>query len=44
LRNIHDLPPEEIWRRMVSGVVGKVLFSERLKLDGVISLWHPVVQ
>lgn len=44
LRNIHEPPPEEIWRRMVSGLVGKALFSERLKLDGVISLWHPGVQ
>jgi protease-4 len=44
LRNIHEPPPEEIWRRMVSGLVGKALFSERLKLDGVLSLWHPGVQ
>ncbi len=44
LRNIHEPPPEEIWRRMVSGLVGKALFSERLKLDGVLSLWQPGVQ
>lgn len=44
MRNIHELPPEEIWRRMLSGLVGKALFSERLKLDGVISLWHRGIQ
>ncbi|MDD9877043.1 MAG: signal peptide peptidase SppA [Magnetovibrio sp.] len=35
----------EAWRDMVgSGIAklfGKDLFSERLRLDGVISLWHP---
>lgn len=41
IRNIHETEDEELWRRAVSGVVGKVLFSERLNLDGVISLWHP---
>jgi len=44
LRNIHEPVEEEIWRRMISGMLGKALFSERLKLDGVISLWHPGVQ
>ena len=36
---------DEPWRQFlegtVRGVVGKTLFSERLRLDGVISLWHP---
>jgi len=44
LRNIHKPVEEEIWRRMISGMLGKALFSERLKLDGVISLWHPGVK
>ncbi len=26
---------------LVSGAVGKTLFSERLNLDGVLALWHP---
>lgn len=43
-RDIHQPEDERIWRRMISGMIGKVLFSERLKLDGVISLWHPGVQ
>jgi len=35
----HD---EEPWRDFISGMVGKTLFSERLRLDGVMSLWQPV--
>jgi protease-4 len=31
----------ESWRRLLDSKIGKVLFSERLSLDGVISLWHP---
>lgn len=31
---------EEI-QELLGGLVGKVLFSERLTLDGVISVWHP---
>ncbi len=34
----HD---EESWREYLDSKIGKVLFSERLSLDGVISLWHP---
>jgi protease IV len=29
-------------RRVIQGTIGKTLFSERLRLDGPISLWHPV--
>jgi len=36
----HD---DEPWRDLVSGLVGKTLLSERLRLDGVISLWHPAL-
>ncbi len=32
---------EEPWREYLDSKIGKVLFSERLSLDGVISLWHP---
>ena len=32
---------DEIWREFVPDLVGKALFSERLRLDGVVSLWHP---
>jgi protease IV len=33
-------PAEEI-QDLVGGLVGKALFSERLTLDGVVSVWHP---
>ena len=29
------------WRRAVEGTIGKTLFSERLRLDGLVALWHP---
>ncbi|HIJ43618.1 MAG: signal peptide peptidase SppA [Rhodospirillales bacterium] len=32
---------DEPWRDILTGMVGKTLFSERLRLDGLISLWHP---
>ena len=32
---------EESWREFLDSKIGKVLFSERLGLDGVISLWQP---
>jgi len=37
----HD---EEPWRDFISGMVGKTLLSERLRLDGVMSLWQPSVK
>jgi protease-4 len=30
-----------LWGRLASMVTGKALFSERLTLDGLVSLWHP---
>jgi len=32
---------DTLWHRMVQGILGKTLFSERVKLDGLVSLWHP---
>jgi protease-4 len=32
---------ELIWDRILSAVAGKTPFSERVTLDGLISLWHP---
>ena len=32
---------DEPWRRLLGSVLGKTLFSERLTLDGVLSLWQP---
>ena len=31
----------EGWLGMVNSLAGKTLFSERLTLDGLVSLWHP---
>ncbi len=33
--------PGQGWQNYFNGLVGKTLFSERLTLDGLISLWHP---
>ena len=35
---------ESLWRELVGNDLRNVLFSERLRLDGVLSLWHPKVQ
>jgi protease-4 len=35
---------EDPWRNLVSGIIGKTLLSERLGLDGVLSLWHPAMR
>jgi protease-4 len=32
---------DQPWRDLFDSMVGKVMFSERLSLDGVIALWHP---
>jgi protease-4 len=32
---------DEPWRDLFDSMIGKVMFSERLSLDGVITLWHP---
>jgi len=41
---VRDLATDEetrLWRDIVGSWAGKTLFSERLTLDGLISLWHP---
>lgn len=32
---------EEEWGHFFGSILGKTLFSERLRLDGLLSLWHP---
>ena len=39
--DIYDPEEEEMRSDPISSMVGKSLFSERLRLDEVISLWHP---
>jgi len=41
---ISDVTPHsgiEEWRDAFTAIFGKVLFSERLRLDGILALWHP---
>lgn len=33
--------PKDRWYQQIVGLAGKALFSERLKLDGLLSVWHP---
>ncbi|NQU58267.1 MAG: signal peptide peptidase SppA [Rhodospirillales bacterium] len=41
VRNVVIERPGQAWQNYFNGLVGKTLFSERLTLDGMISLWHP---
>lgn len=41
LRRLPTRRGSSVLRRLLDGTVGKTLFSERLSLDGLISLWHP---
>lgn len=41
VENIEIEDTEELVRKLFGESIGKVLFSERLRLDGLISLWHP---
>ena len=41
VRDVETTEDKPIWRRMLEGTLGKTLLSERLNLDGLVSLWHP---
>jgi protease-4 len=41
VRDVQPRGPGEEFRDMVGGFFGKALFSERLTLDGLVSVWHP---
>ena len=41
VRNVKIEREGERWRELIMDAIGKALFSERLRLDGFISLWHP---
>jgi len=41
VRDVKIKDDKELWREYLDSKIEKVLFSERLSLDGVISLWHP---
>lgn len=40
LRNVNIVRKGQVWRDLLDMNIGKILFSERLTLDGPISLWH----
>ncbi len=41
LKNVKIERPDQPWRQLIEGALGKALFSERLRLDGLVSVWHP---
>lgn len=41
VRDIQTRPEDLLWQRMTTAILGKTVFSERLTLDGLVSLWHP---
>lgn len=41
IRDVQVEHEDQPWRDLLNSMVQKVLFSERLSLDGVFSLWHP---
>ncbi len=41
IRDVEVHPERLLWRKAVESLIGKTVFSERLTLDGLISLWHP---
>lgn len=41
VRDVRIARPDESLTGLVGRVAGKALFSERLTLDGLVSLWHP---
>jgi protease-4 len=43
IRDVIIKHPGETLQNFVNGMVGKTLFSERLTLDGLISLWQPEI-
>ena len=41
IKDVKVVDDDKTWRDLLDSKIGKVLFSERLSLDGVISLWQP---
>ena len=41
VRRVHIPRDDEWWRILLESAVGKSVFSERLRLDGLVSVWHP---
>lgn len=41
MRRVEVSRDDGLWREFLDSSLGKTVFSERLRLDGLISLWHP---
>jgi len=41
IKDVKVVDDDKTWRDLLYSKIGKFLFSERLSLDGVISLWQP---
>ncbi|MBT3360526.1 MAG: signal peptide peptidase SppA [Rhodospirillales bacterium] len=41
MRSVKVEREDGVWRELLESSVGKTVFSERLRLDGLISLWQP---
>ena len=41
LRNLDVHDNDEFWSNLIDSALGKTLFPERLRLDGVLSVWQP---
>lgn len=41
VRSVEIARDDGLWRRLLDSSIGKAVFSERLRLDGLISVWHP---
>jgi protease IV len=41
MRHVEVSRDDGLWRQLLDSSLGKTVFSERLRLDGLISLWHP---
>ena len=44
VRDVGVRPLSESWRELFGEIIGKIVFSERLRLDGPISVWHPAMR
>ena len=44
LRNLDVHDNDEFWSNLIDSALGKTLFPERLRLDGVLSVWQPKIR
>ena len=41
ITDVINTKKQDIWEKITNNILGHTLISERLRLDGVLSLWHP---